>query len=61
MFTEIFCLFHPEITCSDNGECVHTEILEVIRGTHAVEKVHWPVDQWLPHNDIDMCVPVYTY
>lgn len=38
MFTEIFCLFHPEITCSDNGECVpvHTEILEVIRGTHAV-------------------------
>lgn len=36
MFTEIFCLFHPEITCSDNGECVHTKILEVIRGTHAV-------------------------
>lgn len=36
MFTEIFCLFHPEITCSDNGEYVHTEILEVIRGTHAV-------------------------
>ena len=37
MFTEIFCLFHPEITCSDNGECVHTEILEVnLRGTRAV-------------------------